>query len=178
MYGGLLYTIFFMLCVGLLATLIGYPLCSYCWLLPFLPVFILGPPILRIFTSLSRILYKYIYSLFKMSFFVFSKIIMHPISRDYVHVLCVNKMPTGPLSRRVSLVRTIRLSEYQSPYDTPCVLVLLEDDRRTYMEVQRLPDLFAYLVDNDYRIHDEITPYILIEPRMDVICMVSQRVSI
>lgn len=162
----------FMLCVGFLATLIGYPLRSYCWLLPFLPVFILGPPILRIFTSLSRILYKYIYSLFKMSFFVFSKIIMHPISRDYVHVLCVNKMPTGPLSRRVSLVRTIRLSEYQSPYDTPCVLVLLEDDRRTYMEVQRLPDLFAYLVDNDYRIHDEITPYIHLQPRMDVICMV------
>lgn len=113
-----------------------------------------------------------------MSFFVFSKIIMHPISRDYVHVLCVNKMPTGPLSRRVSLVRTIRLSEYQSPHDTPCVLVILEEDRHTYMEVQRLHELFAYLIDNDYRIHDEITPYILIEPRMDVICMVSQRVSI
>ena len=153
----------------LCALIVGYSL--------FCPSLYLSP-ILRIFTSLSRILYKYIYSLFKMSFFVFSKIIMHPISRDYVHVLCVNKMPTGPLSRRVSLVRTIRLSEYQSPYDTPCVLVLLEDDRRTYMEVQRLPDLFAYLVDNDYRIHDEITPYILIEPRMDVICMVSQMVAI
>ena len=113
-----------------------------------------------------------------MSFFVFSKIIMHPISRDYVHVLCVNKMPTGPLSRRVSLVRTIRLSEYQSPHDTPCVLVILEEDRHTYMKVQRLHELFAYLIDNDYRIHDEITPYILIEPRMDVICMVSQKVSI
>ena len=172
-----------MLYVGFLATLIGYPLCYYCWFFslatPFSSsVFLLVPPILRIFTSLSRILYKYIYSLFKMSFFVFSKIIMHPISRDYVHVLCVNKMPTGPLSRRVSLVRTKRLSEYQSPHDTPCVLVLLEEDRRTYMEVQRLHELFAYLTDNDYRIHDEITPYILIEPRIDVICMVSQRVSI
>lgn len=109
-------------------------------------------------------------------FFIFSRTILHPITREYINVLCCDSMPSGPLSTRTSLINPQRLSEFQHNYQSQCIYVINQENSNNYMLSKSLPELFTYFVKNNYVIQHDITQYLKNNHTPDnckYICMLS-----
>lgn len=105
------------------------------------------------------------------TFSIYNKTILHPLSKQYMNVLCVSDFPFGTLSSRVKLIHPQRLSDYQNNI-TACLYVLT-DMHGNYMQSTQLNEVFTILVQSrEYFIHNEFVPF-LNKNSDEIVCMVS-----
>ena len=79
--------------------------------------------------------------------------ILDPITSEYINVLTTDRIPEGPLGKRVKLVRTSDLSEFkQRVAQNNCKCIFMKEDMRCYMEKRDIPELFSLLRANGYTI--------------------------
>jgi len=105
------------------------------------------------------------------TFSIYNKTILHPLSKQYINVLCVSDFPFGTLSNRVKQIHPQRLSDYQNNI-SECVYVLI-DLNGNYMHSSQLNEVFTILVQSrEYFVHNEFVPF-LNKNNVEIVCMVS-----
>ena len=82
-------------------------------------------------------------------------------NQSYRQILTINRMPEGPLKQRVKRVHNPRLSPFQFPQPQSCpqpnCIFALYDNCGQLMCIDQLPNLFQYLVENEYNFDYQLT---------------------
>jgi hypothetical protein len=97
---------------------------------------------------------------------MFLEPVLDPISQNYIEVITLSDMPSGPISKMVKIFSPKRLSEFQN-YPINCSFILLRYpslycsiNMNTYMFVNDIPSIFSYLISNGYTIEQGFTKII------------------
>ena len=105
------------------------------------------------------------------TFSIYNKTILHPLSKQYMNVLCLSDFPFGSLNQRVKLIHPQRLSDYQNNA-SECVYVLTHSNGN-FVEQNQLSEVFSIIVKSrEYFIHNEFVPF-LNKNSHETICLVS-----
>ena len=82
----------------------------------------------------------------------------------YRNIVTINTIPKGPLSKFVRKVKLNPLSEFKEPRFQTCALALLSlkqiNNYGCLMDVDEIPELFNFLLENGYKIDTSITKMI------------------
>ena len=84
-------------------------------------------------------------------------------NKCYRKIITINNYPNGPLQKFVSSIANKKLSEFQQNTACcprkPCIYVLnsiLVNNYHNFMTIDEIPDLFGFLLSNNYTIHDKL----------------------
>ena len=94
-----------------------------------------------------------------------SKVYLDTHLKCYKKIITINKKPDGPLGNLVSRVRENKLSVFQQQSNCcewkPCFLAINHPNGMSgFLTVDELPDLFSFLVENNYTIDSQTTQMI------------------
>lgn len=97
-------------------------------------------------------------------------------NKCYKKIITINKMPNEP--KLMSIVKTIR-REKLSPFDmksncecvSPCLFAILNpENKRDFLCIDDIADLFCFLINNGYKIEHKITKLM---KKRKLICFIS-----
>jgi len=82
-------------------------------------------------------------------------------TQSYRQIITINKMPEGPLKKRVKRVHNPQLSPFQFPPPQNCpppnCIFAIYGDCGQLMCVDQLPEFFNYLIQNNYIFDYQLT---------------------
>jgi len=89
------------------------------------------------------------YALYKIPFFDHR-------NRRYKNIIKISGMPKGKLKKYVRRINMPKLSPFKEPLEEPCILAITNKNGEL-MSIDELPQLFEFLVSNNYKIDTSIT---------------------
>lgn len=100
---------------------------------------------------------------------IYSRPVLLPCN-SYLQCLTLDKLPPGPLARRVRQVRSLPLSEFQKHNQCPqtCVYLIEGHGCRDWLGPADLPDILGWMLERGYSMQPQLTK-ILISQIPDVV---------
>ena len=92
-----------------------------------------------------------------------TQIYLDTYEKTYRKILIINKKPPGMLSKHIRQISLPKLSPFKtndltSYCDNQCVFALTKFCNNThFMDPNDIPDLFTFLMENDYTINTQLT---------------------
>ncbi len=110
------------------------------------------------------------------------------VNQCYRNILVLNQEPVGPLKSIVKRLNPPRLSEFnyytynnECCYKQKCIYAICDiNNKHDLMCVDDIPNLFAFLVNNGYKIDTSITKMLQISPvklTQPLICLISYKID-
>lgn len=83
---------------------------------------------------------------------------------EYINIITINKMPSGPLSNFVSTIRFNRLSEFNTfnKCNPLCLYAIktisgISCNNQNILQSEQVDDLINFLIENNYTINKDLT---------------------
>jgi hypothetical protein len=91
------------------------------------------------------------------TFLLSSETFLNRCNKNYHNIITLNLMPCGPLKKYVVKIRMPRLSQFECYGSDRCALALLSFRTGRLMSDDEIPDLFTFLLSNQYNIDTKLT---------------------
>lgn len=91
------------------------------------------------------------------TFLLSSETYLNRCDQNYRNIITLNLIPCGPLKKYIVKIQTPRLSYFDCYAHDRCALALLSFKTGRLMSDDEIPDLFAFLLSNEYKIDTKLT---------------------